>query len=99
MNEILHLHVNHKYFVEIQNGTKEWEYRLQTGYWKKRLIGRDYKEVWIYDAYPKAPYGDKVIKLPYMGYDEYTSFKHRHFGDVAKPVFAIDLRKMWIRTV
>ncbi len=91
----LHLHVNHEYFVDIKSGEKEWEYRLMTDYWKKRLIGRRYENVIIYDGYPKLTDVDKILTFPYEGYDDLYSFKHRHFGIDPVDVFAVDLRKIW----
>ncbi|WP_455657249.1 hypothetical protein [Photorhabdus khanii] len=50
---ILHLPVKKIYFDQIKSGEKSDEYRLVTEYWKKRLEGRDYDEVYVKCGYPR----------------------------------------------
>ena len=40
--KILHLNLYRKYFDAIVNGTKVFEYRQKTDYWKKRIEGKEY---------------------------------------------------------
>jgi len=79
----LTLHLKAVYFDQIKNGTKPFEYRLITPYWKKRLIGRHYNNVVFCRGYPKR--GDVE---PYRGYDVQT-LTHPHFGNKPVTVFAI----------
>lgn len=37
MKKILHINLKAKYFYEIKNGIKAFEYRLKNDYWTKRL--------------------------------------------------------------
>lgn len=48
---ILHLNVYRKYFNQILSGRKRYEFRARTPYWEKRLLNREYDEVWIANGY------------------------------------------------
>ena len=84
------LHVKGKYFVDIKAGTKRLEYRLQTDYWRKRLVGREYEQVVICLGYPGANDHRRRITFPWRGYEEKT-ITHEHFGPELVRVFAIKL--------
>lgn len=84
------LHVKDCYFQDIKAGRKPKEYRKRTPYWKKRLEGRTYDEVIICSGYPKLDDPDRVITLPWRGYEEET-ITHEHFGNVAEDVYAINV--------
>lgn len=84
------LHVKGKYFDQIKAGTKPFEYRLQTEYWRKRLVGREYDRVIIYLGYPASNDADRMIPFPWRGYEEQT-ITHEHFGTGPVLVFAIKL--------
>jgi len=90
--KILHLPLKGVYFHQIKDGTKHFEYRLRTDYWRKRLVGREYDEVHIKLGYPKAGDMSKIIVLPYVGYEEQT-LTHPHFGDKPVEVFAIKVKQ------
>ncbi len=84
----LHLHVKTCYFEQIKAGTKTEEYRLLTPYWQKRLLGREYDAVVVYNAY--KPGGENRIVFPWRWYVVRT-ITHPHFGDKPVIVFAIKL--------
>lgn len=89
MNDLV-LHVKGKYFVDIKAGTKRLEYRLQTDYWRKRLVGREYDRVVICLGYPGKHAYKRRIVFPWRGYEVQT-ITHEHFGAEPVRVFAIKL--------
>jgi len=82
------LHVRHCYFVEMKECRKEFEYRLMTPYWRKRIEGRNYRAIVIYDGYPKRGETGTVMVRPWNGY-EVQKITHEHFGLQPVEVFAI----------
>jgi len=87
----LTLAVKAKYFHEIQNGSKKWEFRLQTEYWKKRLVGRKYDRVIITLGYPKSDDTSRRMSFPWRGIHNLNEFTHEHFGSKPVAVYAIRL--------
>ena len=85
---VLHLPVKAVYFYQVKDGSKPDEYRLQTDYWRTRLVGRTYDEVHIKLGYPKKDDHDKIVIRPWKGYEE-KSILHEHFGNKHVDVFAI----------
>ena len=85
------LHVKDVYFLQVRDGLKPEEYRQDTEYWRKRLIGRKYERIIYMSGYPKMTDTDKVLIRPYRGYVMKT-ITHEHFGNVPERVFAIDVR-------
>lgn len=85
---ILHLPVKAEYFREVKSGTKLYEYRLRTDYWRKRLEGRVYDEVHIKSGYPAANDLDRIVVRPWRGF-EVQKIEHKHFGPGEKSVYAI----------
>ena len=51
--KILHLNLYRKYFDAIVNGTKVFEYRQKTDYWKKRIEGKEYNIIKFRNGYAK----------------------------------------------
>lgn len=88
MKKILHINLKSKYFYEIKDGIKAFEYRLKNDYWAKRLIDKNYDEVCFKLGYPKADDFDKIIIVPYRGF-EIQKIKHELFGDKEVEVYAI----------
>lgn len=88
MTRVLHLPVKGVYFYQIKDGTKKYEYRLQTNYWRKRLVSREYDEIHIKHGYPKIGDSSRVEIRPWLGFEEQT-IKHDHFGAKPVSVFAI----------
>ncbi|EKT4529981.1 ASCH domain-containing protein (plasmid) [Pseudomonas fulva] len=76
------------YFHQIKAGTKTFEYRLRTPFWRKRLEGRAYDMIRICWGYPKKGDTDRVLMRPWRGYEEQT-IQHEHFGIEPVNVFAI----------
>lgn len=88
MKKILHINLKSKYFYEIKNGIKAFEYRLKNDYWSKRLINKDYDEVYFKLGYPKTDEPNKIIIAKYEGF-EIQKIKHELFGDKEVEVYAI----------
>lgn len=86
--KILHLNLKKEYFFGIKNGDKPFEFRLNNPYWQKRLIDRDYEQVWFKLGYPKADDKEKIVKREYLGFER-QDISHKHFGEDEVGVFAI----------
>lgn len=84
----LHLPLKGLYFRQIKSGFKEFEYRLTTAYWRKRLVGREYGWIDLSLGYPARSELHKHIHRPYLGYEVQT-ITHPHFGPDPVEVFAI----------
>jgi len=85
---VLNLPVKALYFNEIKAGTKIDEYRLQTQYWEKRLVDREFDEIHIKLGYPKADEHERILIRPWQGVVKST-IQHNHFGTESVDVFAI----------
>ena len=86
------LNVTREYFDQIKAGTKKHEYRLDTPYWRKRLVGKVYDRVIMVLGYPKANDMSRRLFFPYRGY-EMKNHTHKHFGANEVTVFAIPLEQ------
>lgn len=87
----LHLNVKGVYFDAYVAGDKDYEYRLRNNYWIKRLVGREYKNIFYKKGYPKRCDSKNIKIIPYRGY-ELMTIDHAFFGDDPVDVFAIRLR-------
>lgn len=86
------LHLRSCYFRQVAAGTKTEEFRRMTPYWIKRLAGRQYVRVVIWDAYkPRSP--ETVLEFPWRGFRSRT-ITHEHFGPKPVAVFAIKLEQI-----
>ncbi len=94
---ILHLHVKDVYFQQIKDKSKPYEYRLRTDYWKKRLVGKSFKEIHIHSGYPKKGDKTKTVKRRWDGFRE-VKIAHEHFGLERVDVFAIRVRDGIVKT-
>lgn len=88
---ILHLPVKRIYFEDINFGSKDFEFRKVTPYWKTRLEGRVFDEVHIKLGYPKADDYSRILIRPWQGY-ELRTITHPEFGPDPVLVFAICVR-------
>lgn len=86
--KVLTINLIGTYFNQIKAGTKSFEFRLRTPYWRKRLEGRSYDMIRICWGYPKKGDTERVLMRPWRGYEEQT-IQHEHFGDHPVEVFAI----------
>lgn len=86
--KILHLHLKSKYFNDIKNNKKPFEYRLKNAYWIQKLVNQNYDEVHFKKGYPKNSDLERIIKKPYCGY-EIQTITHPQFGTSSVTVFAI----------
>ena len=84
------LNLKKEYFGAIRDGSKEYEYRLMTPYWKSRIEGREYNSLIIRLGYPKAGDSERELCFPYCGY-EVQQIVHPHFGDTPVDVYAIKI--------
>lgn len=78
------------YFDQIKAGTKLEEYRLVTGFWTKRLVGRTYDHVIMTRGYPKADDHARRLVIPWRGFQR-LKLLHPHFGPDPVEVYAIDV--------
>jgi hypothetical protein len=76
------------YFHQIEDGSKAFEYRLQTPYWTKRLVGKTFDGIVIKLGYPSDSESHKILLRPWRGYELHT-ITHPHFGPDPVEVFAI----------
>ncbi|MDL2189523.1 ASCH domain-containing protein [Pseudomonas sp. ChxA] len=88
---ILTLNLIGTYFHQIKAGTKTFEFRLRTPYWRTRLEGRTYDMVRVCWGYPNKGDAEREILIPWLGFEEQT-IEHEHFGDLPVDVFAIRVR-------
>jgi len=88
----LHLSVKGEYFEQLKAGTKPFEYRRYTPYWKKRIEGREYENIIITHGYPKRDDLSKRLTFPWRGYEMQT-ITHPHFDNVPQDVYAIIIKE------
>ena len=84
----LHLALCKKYFDEIKAGTKPFEFRLATTYWRRRLEGREYDDIVITWGYPSRDDESRHLHRPWLGC-ELRTITHEHFGKAPVLLFAI----------
>lgn len=84
----LHLSVKGEYFEQLKAGTKPFEFRAKTAYWKKRIEGRTYDKIIITHGYPVRHDLRKRLTFQWLGYEEQT-ITHPHFNNVPTEVYAI----------
>ncbi|WP_186139374.1 ASCH domain-containing protein [Burkholderia gladioli] len=82
-----------EYFHAIRDGSKVEEFRLCTPYWRKRLVGRAYRNVVLTLGYPRADDADRRLVRPWRGY-EIKTITHPHFGPEPVTVFAIGVARI-----
>ncbi|WP_432262760.1 ASCH domain-containing protein [Cupriavidus sp. TMH.W2] len=86
---VLRLHVMAEYFHAIRERTKPLEFRLDTPYWRRRLVGRTYDAVEVAHGYPKADDATRRVRRAWRGVAPQV-LTHQHFGE-ALAVLAIDV--------
>lgn len=79
-----------EYFDAIKAGTKPFEYRAVTPYWRRRLEGQTYDRIELTRGYPKRADSARRLVLPWQGY-ELQAITHPHFGPDPVDVFAINV--------
>lgn len=89
---VLHLNLKAEYFDAIAAGTKVFEFRLTTPFWRKRLEGRQFDAIELAKGYPARGDAARRLRLPWRGFEVQT-ITHPHFGDDPVEVFAIHVRK------
>lgn len=78
------------YFDQIKAGTKPFEYRRTTPYWRKRIEGKAFEGIVLTRGYPRSNDQARRLRLPWLGY-RIETITHPHFGDTPVEVFAIDV--------
>jgi hypothetical protein len=89
----LTLRLTGEYFCLIRSGIKDEEFRLCSPYWRKRIEGRQYRNVILTWGYPRADDRERRLVRRWQGY-EVRTIHHPHFGPGAVEVFAIDVRAL-----
>lgn len=84
----LQLPLKRIYFEQIRSGEKTEEFRLQTPYWTKRLVDRDYENVILTLGYPSRDDQSRRLIRPWRGFIART-ITHPHFGPDPVSVYAI----------
>lgn len=92
----LYLPLKGEYFEQIRDGLKPWEYRLQTPYWAKRLVDREYDGIVFTMGYPAKDDMTRRLERPWRGF-ELQTIVHPHFGNLPVEVFAIRTQAMAVR--
>lgn len=84
------LHLKAEYWHDIREDRKPFEFRLNTPFWQKRLLGKTYDRLILCLGYPKRDDISRRIIMPYTGYEMQT-ITHKHFfdGNMPAEVFAI----------
>lgn len=86
------LPLKRRWFLDIQAGIKPFEYRLDTPYWQKRLIGKSYETVTFTLGYPERQDISRRISKPWFGYEMQTVL-HEEWNNVPMRCFAIRVAK------
>ena len=84
----LTLPLKREYFEQIKAGTKKYEYRLCTDYWRARIRGKQVDKIVLTLGYPKRDDKSRRIERPWAGYT-IERITHPEFGDEPVWVFAI----------
>jgi hypothetical protein len=89
---VLHLPLKAEYFDAILRGVKRHEYRLDTEYWRKRLLNREYDYIELTKGYPKKGDESRRIRCYWHGCFRKVH-QHRHFGPSPVRVFVIPVHE------
>jgi len=82
-----------EYFDQIKAGTKLFEYRLRTPYWRKRMQKAPFTSIVLTRGYPPADDAARRLVLPWRGYHLQT-MQHEHFGPKRVDVYAIQVGEL-----
>ena len=98
--KILTLHLKRKYWEQIRDGKKKYEYRLDTRYWRKRILRLDgsitkVDVVRLLLGYPERGDESKLL-LRKCGGITRGSIRHKEFGPDLVDVFRIDVSEACI---
>lgn len=82
------LSLKRKWFEQIRDGVKPFEYRLNNEFWQKRLIGKKYRNVIFTLGYPPKHDKSRRIIKPWLGYQIKTIVSEEWYN-VPQNCFAI----------
>ena len=82
------LPLRHKWFEQIRDGVKPFEFRLRNDYWTKKLVGKHYDTVVFTLGYPPKADASRRSEAPYRGYVE-TTVTSPEWDNQPREVFAI----------
>jgi len=85
-NKILHIFVKGKYWALALLRHKLYEYREVKPFWTKRLINKNYAEIYYHFGYTK-----NILRFKYDGF-KVTHVVHKEFGNKAVKVYTISLK-------
>ena len=85
---ILHLNLKKKYWEEIKDEIKEFEFRLVNSYWQKRLEKNQFDKILIKLGYPQKDDKSRILERPYKGFSK-IKIIHPAFGPEPVMVYAI----------
>ena len=77
-----------EYFDQIRREVKDEEFRLNSAYWRSRLVDKEFDDICLMWGYPKRGDMTKRIIRPWRGFRMRTLI-HKHFGPNPVEVFAI----------
>ncbi|CAG9184480.1 hypothetical protein [Cupriavidus pampae] len=87
---VLRLQVMAAYFHAIRDREKPLEFRLDTPYWRRRLVGCTFDAIEVALGYPKAEDATRRLRRVWRGVTPQT-ITHPHFGPESVAVLAIDV--------
>ncbi|MBK8037680.1 MAG: ASCH domain-containing protein [Verrucomicrobiaceae bacterium] len=88
---ILTLRLKEGWWRQIQQGLKSAELRLNTPFFRKQLIGREYDEIHLWLGYPPKTDTTKRMRFAWRGVADLPQVIHPHFGPQPVDLLAIDL--------
>lgn len=88
MKRVLTLPLKGEYFDAIADGSKPEEFRLDTPYWRRRLLDREYDTIMLLRGYPHRSDTARRLERPWRGVCLET-ITHPFFGPEPVQVFVI----------
>jgi ASC-1-like (ASCH) protein len=82
------LPLKRKWFEQIKDGTKKFEYRVYNDFWKKRIEGKTFDRIILTLGYPKKDDDSRRVIRPWRGYTVET-INHEEWNYFPEKVFAI----------
>lgn len=87
---VLMMRLKKRWWDLIASGDKLDELRLQTDYWRRRLVGREYDEIHLWLGYPPRTETNRLLVRRWQGFASRVVV-HEEFGADPVEVYAIDV--------